>query len=644
MAASRRRTKSIRLAIPDIATLDALHNVDGSKCYDEADLRGIELIRPEVAAQHSEYERNAVGRELLRRLWPYEDEWIQKTHWIATKEGKLSLLVWKPAQSRLYELIVKLKREGRFIRVIILKARQIGFCYDASMRVLTADLRWVRIGDITVGTEVVAVDEDPPGGRGSGRSMRRAVVEAKRTLKAKTVRIKMEDGREIICTPEHRHLSRLRSATGTIWRKASKLVPGDVIRYITTPWGESDTEDGWFGGMLDGEGHMTSHTHRTGLELNCCQREGPVWDRVAAYLNKEGVRWRAEWRDAASHKDFPRNYRVGKACMNRTNEVFRIVGKCRPTRFLGRDDWWVGRSLPGKCSGAAWARVVSVEDAGEREVVDLQTSARTYICEGFVSHNSTLIQSLQYEWCDANPNRIALTIAHVDKSSIELFRKSKTIHRRLWFPRSTERDASGVFEFSDPHSSSFFVFTAGNPDAGASQTFHHGHLSELPRWPNPSETLTSMAPAIAPTLDSSVFIESTAQGAIGEFYERWIRAEQGKGDYVPFFAPWFEEPKYASPFADDEHRRLFLRGMSTEDREYQTRYKLSPEQMRWRRYQIDTELNGSEARFRQEYPSNAMEAFLTSGMPVFNPPEHILDLRAQCAKPQWTGDLVLTRA
>lgn len=384
MAASRRRTKSIRLAIPDLATLDALHNVDGSKCYDEADLRGIELIRPEVAAQHSEYERSAVGRELLRRLWPYEDEWIQKTHWIATKEGKLSLLVWNPVQRRLYDLVCKLKKDGRFVRVINLKARQLG------------------------------------------------------------------------------------------------------------------------------------------------------------------------------------------------------------------------------CS--------------------------------------TFIQSLQYEWCDANPNRIALTIAHVDKSSIELFRKSKTIHRRLWFPRSTERDASGVFEFSDPHSSSFFVFTAGNPDAGASQTFHHGHLSELPRWPNPSETLTSMAPAIAPTLDSSVFIESTAQGAIGEFYERWIRAEQGKGDYVPFFAPWFEEPKYASPFADDEHRRLFLRGMSAEDREYQTRYKLSPEQMRWRRYQIDTELNGSEARFRQEYPSNAMEAFLTSGMPVFNPPEHILDLRAQCAKPQWTGDLVLTRA
>ena len=44
-------------------------------------------------------------------------------------------------------------------RVMITKARQIGFCAQPSQKVLTAGLEWVTLDDIRVGQEIVAVEE-----------------------------------------------------------------------------------------------------------------------------------------------------------------------------------------------------------------------------------------------------------------------------------------------------------------------------------------------------------------------------------------------------------------------------------------------------------------------------------------------------
>ena len=59
-----------------------------------------------------------------------------------------------------------------------LKSRQLGVCLHPDTKVLTADLTWARIEDLRPGTEIVSVDEYPPGGVGKHRKMRVAVVEA----------------------------------------------------------------------------------------------------------------------------------------------------------------------------------------------------------------------------------------------------------------------------------------------------------------------------------------------------------------------------------------------------------------------------------------------------------------------------------
>lgn len=67
---------------------------------------------------------------------------------------------------------------------------------------------------------------------------------------------------------------------------------------------------------------------------------------------------------------------------------------------------------------------------------------------------------------------------------------------------------------------------------------------------------------------------------------------------------------------------------------------LEPEQLRWRRWVLETDCRGDSFVFRQEYPSNAEEAFLTSGRPTFDQ-ERMQVLLAQCRarEPVWRGRL-----
>lgn len=252
---------------------------------------------------------------------------------------------------------------------------------------------------------------------------------------------------------------------------------------------------------------------------------------------------------------------------------------------------------------------------------------------------SSFIQCWQYEQCDHYDARSSLTISYDDPSTQELLRKAKFVHQHMWFPRPTTRDAEGVIEFSD-NGSVFQARTAGNFSAGRGDTFHHLHCSEIPMWADAGETLTSALQAVPTTANTSVFFESTAKGAMGEFYDAWRAAEGGRSDFVPFFAPWFWDPDYALEFASADHEARFARSLDVTERRLREAHNLTLQQLQWRRFKIRNELQGSEAKFRQEYPSTATEAFLTSGSPVFNA-DAIATLEENATRPLWRGSIAL---
>ncbi|WP_340011781.1 hypothetical protein MHI32_01590 [Paenibacillus sp. FSL H7-0690] len=170
-------------------------------------------------------------------------------------------------------------------------------------------------------------------------------------------------------------------------------------------------------------------------------------------------------------------------------------------------------------------------------------------------------------------------------------------------------DSKEISKDNDPGlQNKFLVETAKNLNAGSSYTINYLHISELAKWDKPEETMTSIMQSV-PDYGAITIVESTAKG-MNFFSELWDNAERGNNNFVPLFVAWFENPRYRAPYTGFE--------LTPYERDIQDTYKLDLDQLQWRRNTMKDKLNGDESLFKQEYPCNAMEAFLTTGTPVFN--------------------------
>jgi len=362
---------------------------------------------------------------------------------ITTKGREIVPFIFNSAQDRYYK--------GRSRRDIILKPRQLGFCCHPGTLILTSDLKWVPIKDIQIGQDVIATDEYPSGGfelatgekRRYPRKLRTATVEGKSSILEVAYRLKMDDGRELILTGEHKMLSRLRKGdkgvpfrdkygkgdgceSWTLWRKAKDFRVGDEIQWVAKPWEDGSNEDGWFGGIVDGEGCLGNLKGRS-VDISACQAVGPVFDRMEKYVKEKGYHYRIEASEPPKVGDpTPTGVRQtpGKQVKNvkvgRLNELFQIIGQTRPTKAIGKR-WWEGHTFPKR----SWSKVVSIEKLQVQEMIDLQTSTKTYIAEGFVSHNSTEVIGLFLHDTMFVPNTVSVIVAHTTEDAADLFKRAK---------------------------------------------------------------------------------------------------------------------------------------------------------------------------------------------------------------------------
>src|SRR5579875_3290148 len=160
------------------------------------------------------------------------------------------------------------------------------------------------------------------------------------------------------------------------------------------------------------------------------------------------------------------------------------------------------------------------------------------------------------------------------------------------------------------------IQTAGNVNIGRSFTLRRVHFSESAFYRDGARALrAAVMSAVPDDPDTEVIDESTANGVGNEFHIMWQRAVSGDSETVPFFFAWWEHPEY---LRNVDNRGAFQRSLTEDERRLQGLYNLSLEQLAWRRGKIANDLNGDEALFRQEFPSCAEEAFLSSGRPRFS--------------------------
>lgn len=512
-------------------------------------------------------------------------------------------------------------------RNLILKARQLGFCLDVSTRVLTADLRWVRIDAIKPGDEVVGVDEHVPGGRGAGRKMRTATVEAVNKVRRMGYRITFADGREVVCTDQHPWLGRSGHGRQPFWRAMDKSAPnaerdlkvGHQVRSICTPWGDGDFEDGWMGGVIDGEGNIALPS-RTGASVCVAQRPGPVMDRMVRYARERGYAARKE-DDASDRKTKHGKVPVPKLCFTRMDEIFRLIGQTRPTRMIG-NRFWEGKELPGKrnADNSAWNEIVSIEPVGMVDMIDLQTSTGTFIAEGMVSHNTTLIAILWLDHALFNADQRCGIIAQTERDVLVIFRdKVRFAYNNLpEFLRKLmplKKDSAEELLFAHNNSS---VRVGLSMRSG---TIHRLHISEMGKIAakTPDKALEIVTGSF-PTVPSNgiIVIESTAEGQSGEFFKIAQKAQKlweigrrlTRAEFRFHFFPWMDEPKYKS---DPTHVYI-----SPEQHKYfdgvQKLMKriISLPQRAWWVEKLANDFSGEEDKMWREMPSTPQECWQKS--------------------------------
>lgn len=236
---------------------------------------------------------------------------------------------------------------------------------------------------------------------------------------------------------------------------------------------------------------------------------------------------------------------------------------------------------------------------------------RSIILKGRQQGLSTAVSAYIYWFLSQHEGKKGTVIAHVKDSTQALFDMYKRMHDNMpeLVKQETKYSSRRELNFKSLDTA-LTCITAGGEAIGRGETFQAIHLSEMAFWPKTyaKENFNGLLKTLPNTEGSMCFIESTANGVTGEFYAMWQGAISGTNGFVPFFSAWFESDEYRETPPDGfqkTHEEANLAG----------KYDLDDAQIYWRRREIAR--NGLE-QFKQEYPCNADEAFITSGRPVFH--------------------------
>ena len=173
-------------------------------------------------------------------------------------------------------------------------------------------------------------------------------------------------------------------------------------------------------------------------------------------------------------------------------------------------------------------------------------------------------------------------------------------------------------------------------------TYQFIHLSEAAMFMDLGKFLEMMLETVPlHLLETSIFIESTADSYGDQFNELWLQAQQNEKDKIgwqPVFIPWWVHEEYEYQFKDERDKNEFAESLNTtQEAQWGDEAALmtlphiaipttgdevrdvgiSLEKLRWRRDKIAV-MQMSKANFFRQYPSTWEEAFLHSVLSVLD--------------------------
>lgn len=261
---------------------------------------------------------------------------------------------------------------------------------------------------------------------------------------------------------------------------------------------------------------------------------------------------------------------------------------------------------------------------------------RAILLKGRQQGASTYVEG-RYIWHTTHNKGVrAFILTHDGESTNALFEMVERYYENLpVFVRPSIGAANAKELQFNILDSGYKIGTAGNKAVGRGQTIQYFHGSEVSFWLNASEHTKGIMQAVPDADGTEVIWESTANGVGNFFHEQWKLAEKGLSEFEPIFVPWFWQREYKKQLPEGFK-------LEPEEEELKEVYKLTSEQMCWRRVKIaelTTDGVDGEKAFKQEYPMNSAEAFQVSGGDGLISADHCM--KARNTKANGNGPLVV---
>lgn len=278
-----------------------------------------------------------------------------------------------------------------------------------------------------------------------------------------------------------------------------------------------------------------------------------------------------------------------------------------------------------------WAQKLLVE----RVITDIAMGVpvRYIILKARQMGLSTVIEALCYWWTTTHKNIKSVIIAHESEASSNLYDMFKRYfdnsHQMFQPTRKYNNKKELVFDVSDevkkqykdegkehPGLGSSIKTLVAKEGKGRSATIQFFHGSEVAFWEAKADVVSSAVQAVPMYGGTFAFLESTANGVGGYFYDEWQFAKKGEGSFKPLFFAWHEHDEYerdGDPGQLDEEEKELL--VIFQEKGYDP--ASWNRKIIWRREKMK-DFRSDPKKFYQEYPKDDMEAFLSSGRPKFD--------------------------
>lgn len=278
-------------------------------------------------------------------------------------------------------------------------------------------------------------------------------------------------------------------------------------------------------------------------------------------------------------------------------------------------------------------------------------SARVVILKPRQTGFSTVVELIIFYLTVTATFKRGCVIAHKNSISTKILNIFRTALKFMPYELPTKHRTRYEVVFDDPINGSVDVDSAESDEPGHGDTVQYLHLTEVSRWKDAARKAKGVMQTVPDMPVTLIAWESTANGAEGYFYDLYWLAKDtdnpaNRMDAV--FVAWFEHAEYtATALSEAEldyiHRTMDQEEVDLLEQRYFVRKRgwvaVTMEQLAWRRRAIADKCGGDLEAFHEQYPAYELEAFLSSGRPVFNA-QKLIERDRAVRDPVFRGDLI----